>query len=88
LGVGEVTAVIVAYTRQIAERTLARSQSSIGASVAVRIRPDVIVSGGPGSPEGAVSANVGSLWLRTDGGTGTTLYVKQSGTGPTGWVAK
>lgn len=61
---------------------------SSGASVAVRIRPDVIVSGGPGSPEGAVSANVGSLWLRTDGGTGTTLYVKQSGTGPTGWVAK
>ena len=51
-------------------------------------------SGGPrwrsgaGSPEGAVSAPVGSLWTRTDGGASTTLYVKESGTGNTGWVAK
>lgn len=43
---------------------------------------------GSGSPEGVVAANVGSLYLRTDGGTGTTLYVKESGTGKTGWVAK
>lgn len=51
-------------------------------------------SGGPswtngtGSPEGVVTAPVGSLYSRTDGGTGTTLYVKESGTGNTGWVAK
>lgn len=43
---------------------------------------------GSGSPEGAVSATVGSLFMRTDGGTGTSLYVKESGTGNTGWVAK
>lgn len=43
---------------------------------------------GAGTPEGAVTARVGSLYLRSDGGTGTTLYVKQSGTGNTGWVAK
>jgi hypothetical protein len=43
---------------------------------------------GSGTPEGAVTANVGSVWLRTDGGTGTTLYIKESGTGNTGWVAK
>jgi len=43
---------------------------------------------GSGSPEGAVSAPVGSLWTRTDGGTSTTLYVKESGSGNTGWVAK
>lgn len=43
---------------------------------------------GTGSPEGAVTAPVGSLFLRTDGGTSTTLYVKESGTGNTGWVAK
>lgn len=43
---------------------------------------------GTGSPEGVVTAGVGSLFLRTDGGAGTTLYVKQSGTGNTGWVAK
>ena len=44
---------------------------------------------GTGTPEGNVSAGVGSLFLRTDGGTGTSLYVKQGGgTGNTGWVAK
>lgn len=43
---------------------------------------------GAGTPEGAVSARVGSLYTRTDGGAGTTLYVKESGTGNTGWVAK
>lgn len=43
---------------------------------------------GTGSPEGAVAAPVGSLYSRTDGGAGTSLYVKESGTGTTGWVAK
>lgn len=41
---------------------------------------------GAGVP--AFAAVVGSLFLRTDGGTGSTLYVKESGTGTTGWVAK
>ena len=48
----------------------------------------VVWKSGAGSPEGAVVASVGSLWTRTDGGTNTTLYVKESGTGNTGWVAK
>ena len=43
---------------------------------------------GTGTPEGAKTAAVGSIFLRADGGTSTTLYVKQSGTGNTGWVAK
>ncbi len=43
---------------------------------------------GTGSPEGVVTAPVGSLYTRTDGGANTTLYVKESGTGSTGWVAK
>lgn len=43
---------------------------------------------GSGSPEGVVTANVGSLYLRTDGSTSTTLYVKTSGTGNTGWTNK
>jgi len=41
-----------------------------------------------GSPEGSVSAPIGSLCTRTDGSTDTTLYVKESGAGNTGWVAK
>jgi hypothetical protein len=43
---------------------------------------------GAGSPEGVLTAPVGSLYTRTDGGASTTLYVKESGTGNTGWVAK
>lgn len=43
---------------------------------------------GTGSPENVVTASVGSLYLRTDGSTSTTLYVKTSGTGNTGWTAK
>jgi hypothetical protein len=43
---------------------------------------------GAGTPEGAVTAPVGSLYTRTDGGANTTLYIKESGTGNTGWVAK
>lgn len=43
---------------------------------------------GTGSPEGVQTAPVGALYQRTDGGASTTLYVKESGAGNTGWVAK
>jgi len=42
---------------------------------------------GEGVP--AIVADVGTLYMRTDGGANTTLYVKESGNGlSTGWVAK
>jgi len=47
-----------------------------------------IWTSGVGAPENVVAAAVGSLYTRTDGGAGTTLYVKESGAGNTGWVAK
>lgn len=43
---------------------------------------------GTGTPEGSITAPVGTMFLRTDGGANTTLYVKQTGTGNTGWAAK
>ena len=43
---------------------------------------------GTGSPEGVVTAEPGSLYCNSSGGASTTLYVKQSGSGNTGWVAK
>ncbi len=43
---------------------------------------------GAGDPENVVTAPQGSLFTRTDGGTSTTLYVKTSGAGNTGWTAK
>ena len=45
-------------------------------------------SRGTGSPENEVTGIVGDLYTRTDGGTSTTLYVKESGTAKVGWVAK
>lgn len=42
---------------------------------------------GAGSPEGSITAPVGSVYRRTNGGLSTTLYFKYSGTGNTGWVA-
>ncbi len=47
----------------------------------------VVLSSGVGSPEGAVTGSVGSVYLRRNGAGGTTLYVKESGTGTTGWTA-
>jgi hypothetical protein len=47
-----------------------------------------LIKSGTGTPEGNITAPVGSHWLRTDGGAGTSFYVKESGAGNTGWVAK
>jgi hypothetical protein len=49
---------------------------------------NVIMKSGVGSPEGIVYAPVGSFYLRRDGGANTTMYVKESGSSNTGWVAK
>lgn len=41
---------------------------------------------GTGSPESSVSAGIGSLFLRQDGGQATAFYFKESGSGTTGWI--
>lgn len=43
---------------------------------------------GQGSPDGKVIASPGSLYLNQDGGASSTLYIKETGTGNTGWVSK
>ncbi len=44
---------------------------------------------GSGSPEGVVAAPVGAIYHRTDGSIGQkALYVKEDGSGDTGWIAK
>jgi hypothetical protein len=72
--------------------------STLYAGQATRFEIDAVgvleLVGGPtvrtgfSTPEGAVTAAVGSLFLRVDGGASTTLYVKTSGSGNTGWTAK
>jgi hypothetical protein len=70
--------------------------AALGASVLVQAatlgeylnyRDKVLRKQGTGSPEGVVTAGVGSVFHRRDGSGGTTLYVKESGSGNTGWVA-
>lgn len=45
------------------------------------------VRSGPGDPEGVVIAPLGSIYLRQDGASGTSLYIKESGNGNTGWTS-
>lgn len=57
------------------------------------IKPQSHVSGagiysGKGDPNGKVSAIIGSIYMRADGGSKKSLYVKESGSGNTGWIAK
>ena len=63
------------------------SVSPLGSVTALTNNPLTIMSG-TGTPEGAITANIGSLYLRIDGGANTTLYVKESGAGNTGWIGK
>lgn len=54
----------------------------------------ILFAGGPriiegaGTPEAAVVAPVGSIFLRNDGGADTSIYFKETGAGNTGWVAR
>lgn len=54
----------------------------------VQIAGGVIWVSGVGSPETVVTAPPGSLYSNTSGGAGTSLYVKESGVGNTGWIGK
>lgn len=60
----------------------------IGGQIIFNVLGGQIIVTGDGDPEGVVSAVKGSLYLRADGGAGTTLYVKESGNGNTGWIGK
>ncbi|MFH0921417.1 MAG: hypothetical protein V1913_13780, partial [Fibrobacterota bacterium] len=61
---------------------------NIKASGYIDVNGPRIISGAGNPNTNSVVANPGSLYLNTNGGAGTTLYVKESGTGGTGWVAK
>lgn len=79
--------------RPAADNTYSLGSPSLrfASAYATNVRPGdgtVIWTSGAGTPEGSVTANPGSLYTRTDGGASTSLYVKTSGTGNTGWTAK
>lgn len=41
---------------------------------------------GTGSPEGVVTARIGSVYMNRTGGAGNAMYIKESSTGNTGWA--
>lgn len=69
-------------------RRMALDFAALVARVTAIERKRANVISGEGTPQSVVTAPVGTLYVRTDGGASTTLYVKESGTGNTGWVAK
>lgn len=86
----------------IEKKTMTNSQTALPSSYAVNqaivdslVTPKAniatlmaLIKSGAGTPEGVVTAIVGTLYLRTDGGANTTLYIKESGVSNTGWIAK
>tara|TARA_R100001480_G_scaffold118543_1_gene117761 strand:- start:217 stop:852 length:636 start_codon:yes stop_codon:yes gene_type:complete len=59
-----------------------------GAELQLNNDPDLGILISIGSPEGVRAGKPGSICMNLSGGAGTSLYVKESGTGNTGWVAK
>ena len=71
------------------EMTLASGSLVIStAGKGVSLPGGITWTSGAGSPEGVVTAPIGSIYSRSDGGLLTSFYVKQSGTGNTGWAGK
>lgn len=70
---------------------LAESYPADSAIMAVYLDPTGVGStifSGVGDPNGVVTANAGALYTNLSGGASQTLWVKESGAGSTGWIAK
>jgi hypothetical protein len=59
-------------------------------SVSTPVNSGIMVAAihGIGSPETVITANIGTMYINDLGGAGVTLWIKESGTGNTGWVNK
>lgn len=72
-------------TRSTGKTTL----GSVGATAGLELGASgPRVMSGTGSPEGVVTAPVGSTWIDTNATTGAIKWIKASGTGNTGWVVE
>ncbi|HEY1813023.1 MAG TPA: hypothetical protein VGG74_11820 [Kofleriaceae bacterium] len=62
---------------------------ALGSDGSITLNNGPKIQTGSGSPNSSVTGNPGDLYLNTGGGSATTLWVKESGTGTnTGWVGK
>lgn len=55
---------------------------------AISMGVGTLIAWGTVNPEASVTAPPGSTYHRQSGGAGTSFYVKESGSGNTGWIAK
>lgn len=76
------------FSRSNAFRGGIKVTNARGGAIEYHTTSEVIWTSGEGSPEGSIVAPKGSLYTRTNGAAGETLYVKQTGAGNTGWVVK
>lgn len=89
-GVARPRAVLQAQVPQADDKKTQRALNVLTSAVRqlqTAVTPPIL--SGSGDPENRVSAPVGTLYVRLDGGPSGCLYVKESGgAGSAGWVAK
>jgi hypothetical protein len=92
---GSNRAINISSTGHSADITVSSGVDAGNYSTNVGSVASVVFDGGSSRPRvfsggsaPSVAAPVGSVYLRSDGSSSSTLYVKESGTGATGWVAK
>lgn len=79
---------IALFTRSSVKRGAIAVTNARGGATEYFTTDAVFWTSGTAAPEGSITAPVGSLFTHTAGGAGTTLFVKESGAGNTGWIAK
>lgn len=88
----QATATVIVGSESSHDVAFVRNGSAIAWLTATGLRmvsaTGPVWAAGSGTPEGSVTAPIGSFYSRTDGGAVTSFYVKESGSGNTGWVAK
>ncbi len=75
------------WTRWMRAQDIPTVDADTVGAVQTQYPANSLVLTGVGTPEGNITAPVPTVYLRSDGGTNTTLYVKESGSGNTGWAA-
>jgi hypothetical protein len=82
-------AIRLTNSSKVIEASLTNGLSLIGLPIFVgALNSGPAIYSGAGNPNGVVTADIGSLYLRSDGGPGTTLYVKETAGGNTVWAGK
>lgn len=77
--------------RNLSGQTLVKMRNTSGGVGALVVNDGLgnegRIEAGSVDPEGARGASTGALYLRSSGGSGTTAYLKETGSGNTGWAA-